>query len=148
MTDRIILTIVSIIMLILTIQKKEKYSITLTCGLTLGILITWTKNPIMISSGMLIYMIAALLITFYGVRKKEISKLERSVISISGIWAFMTKLFVLNHYPYTNEIKVSMLIPLILYLILIGNGMIKKKEFGFLTILNIEFLLRFLRYWN
>jgi predicted membrane protein len=148
MTDRLILTIVSIIMLILTVQKKEKYSIILTCGLTLVILITWTNVPKLISAGMLIYMIAALLITFYGIRKKEISKLERSIISISGIWAFMANLFVLNHYPYANEVRLSLIIPLILYLILIGKGIMKKKEFGFLTILNVEFLLRLLRFWN
>ena len=148
MTERIILTIVSIAMLILTIQKKEKYSIILTCGLTLGIIITWTRIPIIITSGILIYMITTLLITFYGIRKKELLKSEKIIISITGIWPFIAKVFAFNHYPYTNEIRLSMIIPLLLYLILIGKGIIKKKECGFMTILNVEFLLKFLRYWN
>jgi hypothetical protein len=141
MTDRIILTTVSIIMLILTIQKKEKYSIILTCGLTLGILITWTKIPIMISAGMLIYMIAALLITFYGIRLKQLSILEKTVISVTGMWAFVTILFQLNHYPYANVLRLSLIFPLLLYLILLRKGLIRKNEFGFLTILNLGFLL-------
>lgn len=145
MTDRIILTIASSIMLILTIQKKEKYSVILTSGLTLGILISWISVPIMISVGMLTYMISALLIIIYGIGLKRLSNLEKIVISITGMWASVIILFQLNHYPYANEIRLSMIIPLLLYLILLWKGLIKKKEFGFLTILNLGFLLSLLR---
>lgn len=132
-------------MLILTTQKKEKYSIILTAGLTLGILMSWFSVPIIISIGMLTYMISALLIIIYGIGQKQLSNLERIVIAIAGMWSFVTILYQLNHFPYANEIKISVVIPLALYLILLSKGIITKKEFGFLTILNLGFLLILLR---
>ncbi len=148
MTEKIIISIIAVLMLILTIRRNEKWSIILTSGLTIGVLFTWAGIPLLSIIGLLIYMISALSIVIYGIKKHELQRIEKIVISLMGIWAFIANLFELNHYPYANEIRLSMVIPLILYIILIGKGILKKKEFGFLTILNVDFLFRLLRYFN
>jgi hypothetical protein len=148
MTERIILSIVAILMLILTVQRNKKWPIILTCGLTIGILITWTGIPLVITLGMMIYMISALSITIYGLKKKELPIYEKIIISLSGIFSFISNLFALMHYPYAYEMGLSMIIPLILYLVVIGKGMTKKSEFGFMTILNVQFLMRFINIWR
>ncbi|MCK4661366.1 MAG: hypothetical protein KAT68_00765 [Bacteroidales bacterium] len=148
MTERLILTIIAVVMLLLTIQKKYKWTIIITSGLAFGILITWTGIPLVITAGMIIYTITAFMSIIYGVRNKELSNIERIIIGLIGLWALTANLFAIMHLPYANEINLSMMIPLIGYIFLIIKGLFRKKEFGFLTILNAEFLLRLLRFWN
>ncbi len=145
MTERIILSIVSIIMLALTLKKGDKQSIILTVGLTNGILITWTRVPVVITIGLVTYMLMALMIAMNSLRTKELSKLNQVTIILSGIWAFGANLFSIMHWPYAGEIRLSMIIPIIFYIISLLYGMTKRKEFGYLTIINVEFALRLFR---
>jgi len=148
MTERIILSIVAIIMLILTIQRNKKLPIILTSGLTIGILITWTENPMVIMFGMLIYILSALFVAIYGLKNKELLKYEKVIISLTGLFSFTANLFAFMHYPFAYEIGFSMIIPLTLFLVTLGKGMIHKSEFGLMTVLNVDFLLRFINLWN
>ena len=145
MTERIILSIVSIIMLALTLKKGDKQSIILTVGLTIGILITWTRVSVVITIGLVTYMLTALMIAMNSLRTKELSKLNQVTIILSGIWAFGANLFSIMHWPYAGEIRLSMIIPIIFYIISLLYGMTKRKEFGYLTIINVEFALRLFR---
>lgn len=142
MTERIIISTISLLMLALTIKKGDKQSIFLNLGLTLGILITWINIPIIITFGMVIYMLTALVIAFASLRNKDLSKLKQVTIILSGIWAFTTNLFSIMHWPFADEIRLSMIIPIVFYTISLLNGISKRKEFGYLTLMNIEFALR------
>lgn len=146
MTERIIISIIASITLILTIRKGDKLSIILTIGLTLGIFVTWTGIPIVITIGMIIYMVSVLLISINGIINKELNIMDKILISLIGLWALSANLFSVIHWPYASEVKLSMIIPLTFYLILLGKGIVKKKEFGYLTILNADFLMRLLRF--
>jgi hypothetical protein len=146
MTERIILSIVAIIMLVLTLKKDDRQTTLLTAGLTFGILITWIGTPIIISIGLITYMLTALLISLTNLRKKGLSKLNQITIVIAGIWAFVLNLMLIMHLPYASEVRISVIIPIILYLISLIRGMIKRKELGSLTIMNVEFILRLIRF--
>jgi len=148
MIERIILSIVAIVMLILTIQRKERLSIVLTSGLTLGILIIWFGNLMLIRVGMLTYLISALWIMLYGLKKKELLTYEKLIISLTGLFAVIANLFELMHYPYAYEIGLSMIIPLVLFLFALVRGLIRKCKLGFMVILNLEFLFRFINLWS
>lgn len=145
MTERIILSIVSIIMLALTIKKGDKQSIILTIGLTIGILITWTRVSLVITIGLVTYMLMTLMIVINSLRAKELSRLNQVTIILSGVWALGANLFSVLHWPYDGEIRFSMIIPIIFYIISLLYGMTKKKELGYLTIMNVEFALRLFR---
>lgn len=132
-------------MLALTLKKGDKQSIILTVGLTIGILITWTRVPVVITIGLVTYMLTALMIAMNSLRTKELSKLNQVTIILSGIWAFGANFFSIMHWPYAGEIRLSMIIPIIFYIISLLYGMTKRKEFGYLTIINVEFALRLFR---
>ena len=145
MTERIILSIVALIMLTLTFKKGDKQTTLLTAGLTFGILITWTGVPTTITVGLIVYILTGLLISLANLRCKQHTRLNQTTIVLSGVFAFGANLFSIMHMPYAGEIRLSMIIPIILYIISLANGMIKRKEFGYMTIMNVEFLLRLIR---
>jgi hypothetical protein len=145
MTERIILSIVSIIMLAFTLKKGDKWTILLTTGLTIGILVTWTRVPAMITVGLITSMLTAIFISLINLKTKGLSKINQLIIVVTGVWAFGANLFSIMHWPYAGEIRLSMIIPIILYVISLLNGMIRKKELGYLTIMNVEFVLRLFR---
>ncbi|PKR81819.1 hypothetical protein CW751_00315 [Brumimicrobium salinarum] len=146
MTERIILSIVAISMLVLTLKKVDRQNALLTAGLTFGILITWIGIPIVVTIGLITYMLTALLISLTNLRKRGLSKLNQITIVLAGIWAFGLNLMVIVHFPYASEVRISVFIPIILYLISLTRGMVKRKEFGYLTIMSVEFILRLIRF--
>jgi len=145
MTERIILSIISIIMLVISLKKGDKLTIILTAGLTIGILITLTKIPILIFIGSIIYMLTALWIAITNLKRKDLTKLNQVTILLSGIWAFVVNLSSILHWPYAEIIRFSMIVPILFFIISLFYGMIKRKEFGYLTIMNLEFALRLIR---
>lgn len=145
MTERIVLSVIAIFMLVLTLRKGDRQNIFLTAGLTIGILITWAGIPVIITIGQITYMLTALLISLANLSTKELSKLSQISIILSGIWAFGVNLFSIMNWPFAEVIRFSLIIPLILYLISLINGMIKRKELGYLTIMNVDFILRLIR---
>jgi len=145
MTERIILSTIAILMLSLIFKKDNKQIILLTTGLTIGILITWTGVPMAITVGSIIYMLTAFLISIFNFRKKGLGIFNRATIILSGFLAFGANLFSIMHWPYAREIQLSMIIPIILYLVSLFTGMINRKEIGYLTIMNVDFILRLIR---
>lgn len=143
MTERILLSIIAIIMLLLTIRKKEKKSIILTAGLTIGILITWSGIPIIISMGLLLYMITTLFIALINIKSKTSSKFNQTTIVLVSICAFGSHLFNFMHWPYANQMRLVLFIPILFYIISLVKGMAKRKEFGYLTIMICDFLMNF-----
>lgn len=145
MTERIILSIISIIMLVITLKKGDKLTIILTTGLTIGILITLIKIPMLIFLGSIIYMLTALWIAITNLKRKDLTKLNQVTILLSGIWAFIGNLSSILHWPYAEIFRLSMIIPILFFIISLFYGMIKRKEFGYLSIMNLEFALRLIR---
>lgn len=145
MTEKIILLIISIIMLVITLKKGDKLTIFLTTGLTIGILITLTKIPILLFIGSIIYMLTALGITIISIKRKDLTKLNQVTILLSGIWAFVGNLSSIMHWPYAEIFRLSMIIPILFFIISLFYGMIKRKEFGYLSIMNLEFAFHLFR---
>lgn len=140
MTERIILSIITIIMLALTLKQGDKRSILITIALTIGILVTWIGIPIIMTTGMVIYMITAITTALTNLNNKNSSKLHQMTIILSGLYAFGAMLFSLNHWPYGALIRLSAVVPVIFYATSMWYGLTKKREFGYLTILNFQFL--------
>lgn len=142
MTEKIVLSTVSIAMLIFTLQKGDKQSTFLTAGLTIGILITWVNVSQIITLGLVIYMLSALMISFLHLRIKNLSKLKLATIILTGFVAFISNLFSIMSWPGFGAIRLILIIPIVLYILVLIKGMIKRKELGYLTIMNTEMILR------
>jgi hypothetical protein len=145
MTEKVLISIIAIAMLTLTLIKGDKRTIWLTSILTLGILIAWIDIPMVKPIGMIVYSISALLIALSAFQKDNLDKTLRISIFITGVWALGTNLFALMHWPFANEVRISLVIPIVLYLISLYRGLIKRKELGYMTILNSIFLFDLIR---
>ena len=145
MTERIILTIVALIMFALTIKKSDIITIILTTCLTFGILITWSGVQSLVSIGIVTYMLTALVIAIINLEKKGLSKFNRQTIFLAGLFSFLSNLFAFMQWPFATIIRFCIIIPLAFFLISLFKGITKRNEIGQLTIMNIELLLKFLR---
>ena len=132
-------------MLFLTSKKGDKMTLYLTVGLTLGIFITWIGIPIIKTVGLLIYMLSGLLISLTNLKAKGLSKMDKLTIILAGLFTFGVNLFSFMRWPYAGEVRLSLIIPVSLFLITLFSGMIKRKEVGYLTIMNVAFILRLIR---
>ncbi len=147
-TERIILSIVAILMLILTIKRGDKLSIIITTGLTIGVLSVWTGVQIIIGIGISIYMLSSLATVLYSIRNKKMNTLEKLIISLTGMWSLVADISVINHYPYAYTLKLSMIIPIVFYITMTIRGLYKRNEMGFLTILNLDFFIKMIQMWR
>jgi|SRR5690554_1509962 len=145
MTERIILSIAAIIMLVYTFKKGDRRTILLTAGLTIGILVIWTDILIVIVAGMIISMVTALIIAVMNLKNKDLNKLDKTAIVLAGIFTFVSNMSSIMHLPYAQFVRISMIIPIGLFIVCFINGIAKRKEFGYLTIMNVDFLLRLIR---
>lgn len=144
MTDRIILSIVSVTMLLLAIRQQDRFSKIITGGLTIGILLTWIANPILITISFVIYTICSLLTVIYGIIQNHLSTQIRITICLTGLIVLTRGVFAIQHYPFANEMKWLMIIQVITYFLFIIHTKIKiTPETSFMTILMIGCLLQF-----
>lgn len=149
MTDRIILSIVSVTMLLLAIRQQGRFSKIITGGLTIGILLIWIANPILITISFVIYTICSLLTVIYGIIQNHLSTQIRIIICLTGLIVLTRGVFAIQRYPFANEMKWLMIIPVITYFIFIIHTKIKiTPETSFMTILMIGCLLQFFKLWT
>lgn len=144
-TARIVLSIIAIVMLVLTIKKGNKRTVLLTALLTVGILMTWTREPTIMTTGLLMYILTALLISIINLKSKGLTRFNRITIVLTGVLAFLSNILTIMHWPFAGIVRLSTIIPLGLYGFGLFKGMTKRKELGYLTILNADFILRWLR---
>ena len=148
MTERIILSIVALAMFLLTMKKRGLFHKIITGTLTIGILITWTGLPIIITLGFSIFTLGSALTIAYVFTQKHLLALDKIIIGLTGLIVFIGNIFAIMNWPYGNQIKILMIIPVIAYIILLIKTKMKLKiEIGFMTILAVSCLLKFLRLW-
>lgn len=135
MLERIILTTIALGMFRLTATTKDKLSIFLTAGLTLGVLLTWTRIPRFITIGMMIFMMTALVGALFQIR----GLFDRSFIALSlfllCIMIFLVKLFLILNWPHSGELILGLAVPILLFLFCLPRRIHKRNEFGFWVIL-------------
>lgn len=145
MTGKILISTIAIAMLILTLIRGDKRTIWLTVLLTIGLLAAWIEDPTVKSVALGIYSCSALLISLNALQRSDMSKILRTSVFVTGVWALVTNLFVFMNWPYANELRLSLLVPILLYLLNVAKGLAKQKELGYMTILNSVFLLKLIR---
>ena len=148
MTERIILSIVAISMFLLTMQKQGQFQKIITGALTVGILITWIGLQSLVTFGFVVFTFASALTIVYIFTQKHLLTIEKILIGVTGLIVFIGNIFGIMNWPYGNEIKILMFIPLITFIfLLIKTNMKSKSEIGFMTILAVSCLLKFISQW-
>jgi hypothetical protein len=149
MTERIILSIVTVTMLLLTIKQQGLFNKIIIIGLTIGVLITWVGLPLIILMGFSIYTLCSLLTIIYSFTQKHLLFFEKVIISLTGFIVLIGNIFAIQHWPFANQIKVIMVIPVLAYFsLLIFTKMKINKETGFMTVFAIGCLLKFISLWT
>lgn len=144
MLGKLFLSFVSILMIILSFLKSDFKSRLITCLLAFGVLITWIDEPIANLIGLMLYMLTTIYISIYSLRAIKLKPIIQATLFSAGLLAFISNLLSITHWPYANEIRLSLIIPLVLYFISLFNGMTKRNEMVYLTLINTEFLIRIL----
>jgi hypothetical protein len=90
-------------------------------------------------------MVTALIIAAMNLKNKCLNKLDKTAIVLAGIFTFVSNMSSVMHLPYAQFVRISMIIPIGLFIGSLINGIAKRKEFGYLTIMNVDFLLRLFR---
>jgi hypothetical protein len=149
MTERIILSVVTVIMFLLTLRQQGLFVKLIVGGLTIGVLLTWTANPTIITIGFLLFTICSLLTTIYGLTQKHLTSLEKVIISLTGFIVMTGNIFAFQNWPYAIVIGMVMIIPVIGFIILLFQTKIKFKQWtGLMTILAVNSLINFIKYWT
>lgn len=147
MIDLIILSLVFVAMLIYTVRQKDTFSIIIIVGLTASVLILWIRVPAILTTGILLYALSALVAVAYGASVSGLNKLERWTISLSGLLAACDNITMLMHVSYTGINRFGILIPLGLYVILMLTAKSNRKALGISTILSVGLAISFVRFW-
>lgn len=149
MTEKIFLSIVSIIMFYRVLDQQGLFNKIITGGLMFGILLAWLPSTLFVTFGLFIFSLASLLIIIYSITEKHLSKLDRGIILTTGLLVLLRNIEKVLHLKYANEISLLMIIPVIGYVLFsfISNEN-SKKENGFMTILAVYCLLGFIGYWD
>ncbi|MFP4846039.1 hypothetical protein [Winogradskyella sp. PE311] len=121
--------------------KKTKPSILkgILIGLILSFGISFFENDILANTSFLSFGILSLVYSVYcGIKKKWLSL-------IIGLFAFISFFFKAMYYPYANELKLSMLIPIVCYALTFRKLESYKTELSISTIFVAYELSEFLK---
>jgi len=132
MIERIILSGVSVLMLLIALKQRDKYPLLITIGLTLGVLMSWMIGISTI--GILVYMLSVFCVCLYGLFRYRLPIIDKVLIVLVGLSTLIYNTAYLMSWPYWFEFTFSSVFPLIMSIILIIKGRFKTKELSFLVI--------------
>jgi len=137
MEQRIILSIVAIIMVFWVINKnqKDKIDIIFTAGLGAGIFLSWIGNEPFFSIGLTLYLLTTLVILLHQLISKKNEKSFQWSIFCVCIWTIISHLSNLLNWPFAYETHLSIIFPLLFYTISIFKGIYKTTAFSYSMIL-------------
>ena len=135
----IILSISSVMGMLIGMSFNGKSHKIISICLGLSFLLTWIKNINSINTAFILFGIAGILTTIYGIKTSELSKLERGGIVMMGLSIVISFIFKVQHWPGSNAIKLMLVIPCIFYL----SALLQKRRF---LLKEMSFMLTWLLY--
>ena len=114
-------------------------------GLIIGLILTFIDDKTIITIGVALYAISCLGVIFIGF--KENNKLKATIISYTGIIAFLSVISMLFGFPYATELHILMIFPILGLIYLIFRYKLTKLEYGFLIIINVDLIIRNIQFF-
>ncbi len=119
--------------------KPVFLKVTLLILVSCSILSFYQDSDLINTISFLGFGILALVFSIYsGINKKWLNL-------IIGLFAFVSFFFKVMYYPYANELKLSMIIPIIIYIVLLIKNKLENNQLSILTILVAYELTEFLK---
>jgi len=146
MIETTTLAIITIFMVIYAYMKGDKQSFLLTVGISFGIMIATFRISGIFYVGLTIYMLTTIAIVVLTINNRDLSTIRRGLIILTATLAFATPLFSIMNWPLFEIIKLFTVASIFLYAIVLSKGMMGKNEFGYLTIINVNFLVQLIYY--
>lgn len=108
-----------IIGILLFKKTKPKLLVGILVGLIISFFLSFIENQLLANISFISFGILSLIFAVYsGIKRKWMNL-------IIGVFAFVSFFFKLMYYPYANELKLLMIIPVVCY----SLTFIKKEEF-------------------
>jgi hypothetical protein len=116
---KIIIGIGILIGILLFKKTKPKLLVGILVGLIISFALSFIENQLLTNISFISFGIFSLIFSVYsGIKRKWLNL-------IIGIFAFVSFFSKLMHYPYANELKLLMIIPIVCF----GLTFIKKEKF-------------------
>ncbi len=126
--EKIIIGIGILIGIFLFKKTKPKFLVGILVGLIISFLLSFIENQLLTNISFISFGILSLLFFVYsGIKRKWLNL-------IIGIFAFVSFFSKLMHYPYANELKLLMIIPIVSYALTFRKREEYKNELSILTI--------------
>ena len=136
---RILLLIGMVIGTLLFQKTKPIFMKIILIGFLLSLSVSFIENQTLHTFSFVTFGLLSLAFSIYSVINKKWLNL------LIGLFAFVSFLFKLFHFPLSNELKLMMLIPLIAYFFILKNPKLHLNELSVLTILITYELFIFLQ---
>ena len=147
MISLILISIFSVIGLFFSLKNEGLFQKIITIGLSISVFIAWAGNSSILLVSLLIQLIFGVISAIYALKVSGLSLIERISIGITGLLVSVGTLGIINHYPWQLELRLSLIIPILLFIwISIKNIRKLSKEFGFMLIWFALMIFQFLHY--
>lgn len=125
-------------------KTTDKLARTILIGQIIAIGLTLFENETVTTIGLILFMLTLVLVAIYGLTKKGIPTLKRTFIVGSTALLFLTLCFQLQHYPGAGILGLTLILPIIAYIIMTTTD-IKNygEELGFMTIIAVAATIEF-----
>jgi len=144
---KIILSIIAILGLLTAFKFKGIFHKLISIGITLAILITWVKIPIIMTISIMIMLIMAIATFIYGLWARDLRKIERNSLVTMGGFLAIHLTFSILHLPGAEKANIMLLIPIVLTIISYRKHRELTKEMSFLFFWLVMACIEFVYIW-
>lgn len=97
--------------------------------------LTLLSDEVLTSSGLVLFMLSLVLVIIYGLTIKNTRAVQRTIVVVSAALLLLTHVFQFQNYPGAGVLGLTMILPLIGYMVLIANIKNYRNELGFMTVI-------------
>lgn len=130
--ELLLLLAIGIYGVILAFKYKGKLPKAISLGQLIFIALVLTKYDYAVKLGFLVLFCSIILTIIYGIKAKELNKLTRTTIVISGLIILLNFVYRLSHWPVFYGLQFTPFIPLILMVIAFLKEPKFSKELSFM----------------
>lgn len=143
----LILTAVAILGVLVAFKFKGLFHKIISIGLAISFLFSWSRNKYMITGSFIVFTLLSIITFIYGQTVKEIDILKKISIITMGFFLTISSISKLFHFPATEVIKFSMIIPIIITLVVFIRERQLTKEMSFMILFSIYAVSELLSLW-
>ena len=143
MGAKVLMAIVGLLGLYSLFTVREYFARVILAVMVLAIGLTFLGDRA-IESGFWLYCVSLVLVMVYALLKRGLGTNKRILILLMAVPVFLTKLFMINHWPYVSTLALCCIITLVCFIACIAKVRNYKNEVGFLTIIAADAIVNLL----